>query len=129
MKNCKSILLLALVFFAGIAVGVVGTRTATRHFLQRAFAEPERFQLLIERDLTRKLVLDETQRVKLHAVLTDSRGQLRALRQEYQPQMVLVLSNADAEISALLTPEQQVRYEKFKEANRPLLRALRPGAP
>jgi hypothetical protein len=129
MKNWKSILLLALVFFAGITVGVVGTRVAVRHFVQRAIAQPERFQLFIEREMKWKLSLDDSQQVKLHEILTDSRGQMRELRKQYQPQMVLVWSNTDSQISAMLTPEQQARYEKFKEANRPLLHTLHPGAP
>ena len=129
MKNWKSILLLVLVFFAGIAVGVVGTRVAVRHFVQRAIAQPERFQLFIEREMKWKLSLGESQQVKLHEILTDSRGQMREIRKQYQPQMVLVWSNTDSQISAMLTPEQQARYEKFKEANRPLIHTLHPGAP
>ena len=129
MKNWKSILLLVLVFFAGIAVGVVGTRTAVRHFVQRAIAQPGRLQGFIERDFARRLRLDETQRVKLHGILSDSRGQLREVRQQYQPQVALVISNANTQISAMLTPEQQSRFEKFKEANGPLLRPLRPAPP
>jgi Spy/CpxP family protein refolding chaperone len=129
MKNWKSILLLALVFFAGIAVGVVGTRVAVRHFVQRALAQPERFQLFIEREMKWKLRLDDSQQLKLHEILTDSRGQMRDLRQQIHPQMVLVWSNTDSQISAMLTPEQQARYDKFKEANRPLLHILHPGAP
>jgi hypothetical protein len=125
----KSILLLVLVFAAGIVVGVVGTRTVIRHFVQRAIAQPERFQLYVEREMKWKLRLDDSQQVKLHAILTDSRGQMRELRQQIHPQMVLVWSNADTQISAMLTPEQLARYEKFKDANRPLLHTLHPGAP
>ncbi len=129
MKNWKSILVLMLVFVAGIVVGVVGTRTVVRHFVQRAIAHPERVQLFIEKEMKWKLRLDDSQQVKLHEILTDSRGQMRELRQQYQPQMVLVWSNTDSQISALLTPDQLARYEKFKEANRPLLHTLHPGAP
>jgi hypothetical protein len=129
MKNWKSILLLVLVFVAGIGVGVVGTRTVVRHFVQRAIAHPERFQAFIEKEMKWKLRLDDSQQVKLHEILTDSRGQMRDLREQIHPQMVLVWSNTDSQISAMLTPEQQTRYEKFKEANRPLLHTLHPGAP
>jgi hypothetical protein len=127
MKNWKSILLLALVFFAGVAVGVVGTRSAARRFVQQVIAQPERFQAFVERDLARKLRLDESQQAKLHEILSDTRGQLKDLRQQYRPQAVLIFSNADSEITALLTSEQLARYEKFKESNRPILRALRPA--
>jgi hypothetical protein len=38
-----------------------------------------------------------------------------------------VLTNADEKISALLTPDQQARYEKFKERSWPGLRTLPAG--
>ncbi len=129
MKHWKSILLLVLVFAAGIAVGVVGTRTAARHFLQRAIAQPERAQNFMERDLSRSLRLDETQRAKLHDILTESRGQLRELREHFQPQMALVMSNVNLKISALLTPEQAARFEEFKQSNRLFPHPQRPLPP
>jgi len=125
MKNWKSILLLVLVFLAGLAVGVVGTRIAVRRIIQQAIVHPERVQTLLERDLTRKLHLDNHQQVQLHGILTDARSQLGKLRQEYQPQAGAIFLNADQSLAALLTPDQQVRYEKFKQANRPLWRTLR----
>jgi hypothetical protein len=128
MKNWKSILLLALVFFAGLAVGVVGTRIVVRRVVQQAITHPEKVQSLMERNLTRRLVLDNDQQVKLHAILTDARGQLASLRKEFQPQAAEVLHDADQKISALLTPDQQARYDKFKEHNWPALRVLRDGA-
>ena len=125
MKNWKSLLLLALVFFSGVAVGVVGTRVVVRRVVQQAIAHPEKGQFLMERNLTRKLRLDHGQQVKLHEILTETRTQLRDLRQEFQPQTAAVLRGTDEKIAALLTPEQQARYEIIKEQNRPMLRALR----
>jgi hypothetical protein len=125
MKKWKSILLLTLVFFAGLALGVVGTRAVVRRVVQQAIVHPERMQSLMERNLTRKLRLDNAQQMKLHAILTDARGQLIDLRQQFQPQAAAVLTNADQKISALLTPEQQTRYDKFKDRNWPALRRLR----
>lgn len=106
MKIWKSILLLALVFFAGLAVGVVGTRIVVRHVVRQAIMHPERMQSLMERNLTRRLQLDSDQQVKVHAILTDTRGQLSNLRKQFQPQAAKVLHDADQKISALLTPEQ-----------------------
>ena len=124
MKNWKSLLLLVLVFFAGLAVGVVGTRVVVRHMVQNAITHPERVQTFMERNLTRKLRLDNEQQVKLHDILTDARGQLTSLRKEFQPQAAEVLTGADKKISALLTPEQQERYDKFKERNWPAFKTL-----
>jgi hypothetical protein len=125
MKNWKSILLLLLVFFAGLAVGVVGTHIVVRRVVQQALTHPERMQSLTERNLTRRLQLDNDQQVKLHAILTDTRAQLGELRKQFQPQAAKVLHDTDQKILALLTPEQQTRYDKFKERNWPALRTLR----
>jgi len=95
MKNWKSLLLLVLVFFAGLAVGVVGTRIVVRHVVQNAITHPERVQTFMERNLTRKLRLDNEQQVKLHDILTDARGQLTSLRKEFQPQAAEVLTGTD----------------------------------
>ena len=127
MKNWKSLLALALVFFAGVAVGVVGTRVVVRRVLQQAIAHPERVQAVIERGLTRKLRLDNSQQVKLHAILSDSHAQLDALRGQFKPQLVSILTNANEQITAILTPVQQARFEELKRKNHPLLRALQPN--
>jgi hypothetical protein len=117
MKQWKSILLLIIVFCAGVAAGVVGTRTAMRHFMRQAMSQPERAQNFVERDLAWKLHLEQPQRVKLHEVLVETRGQLHDLRQQIQPQTILIVSNANAQIAAMLTPEQQAVFEQFKQDN------------
>ena len=123
----KSILLLALVFFAGVVLGVVGTRAVTRHFTQVAIAHPERVQMLIERALTRRLHLSTDQQSQLHDILTDTRGQMKTVREEFRPKVEAIFLDTDTKIDAILTPEQQTKYEKIKEADHPLLRSLRSG--
>lgn len=127
MKRWKSILLITLVFFAGIVLGVVGTRAATRHFTRLAITHPERVQFAIERSLTRRLRLDADQQTKLHTILTDTRSQMKTLREEFRPRVQAIYSETDTNIEAILTPDQQAKYEKIKEADHPLLRSLRQG--
>jgi hypothetical protein len=117
MKAFKLSLLLALVFLAGLAAGVVGTRIAIRHWVNTAIQRPQNFQMLLERNLRWRLHLDARQRVEVHRILTDTRIQLRDLRQEYRPQVVTVLTNTEAQISAVLTPEQEARFEKMQQEN------------
>jgi Spy/CpxP family protein refolding chaperone len=123
MKIYKSILLLALVFLAGVAVGVVGTRAVVRHIVSEAIVHPEKIQAVIEHRLTRKLRLDNEQQVKLHAILSDTRGQLQDLRRQYRPELSEILTNTSGQISAMLTPEQQTQFEKIKRRNRALWQA------
>jgi len=125
MKTFKSILLVALVFIAGVVAGVVGTRIVVRHVVGEAISHPETVRPRIERNLALWLRLDADQRAKVHVILSDTHVQLESLRQEYRPKVILVLSNANDRITALLTPEQQVRFEKWKEKNRPLVEAIK----
>jgi len=127
MKTFKLLLLVGLVFLAGAVAGVVGTRIAIRHWVRSAIQRPQMVQTLIERRLNRQLRLDANQQAQVHQILTGARGQLQGLRQEYRPQVVLIVSNADAEISALLTPAQQQRFEKMKENNREFLQPAEEG--
>ena len=127
MKTWKAILVLGLVFFAGIVLGVVGTRVVVRRLVQQAIEHPERVQVLIERNLTRKLRLDGEQALQLETILTDTHTELHALRAQYQPQAADIFRKADARIIKLLTPEQLTRYEKFKAENPMLGRVMQSG--
>ncbi|HLX96099.1 MAG TPA: hypothetical protein VKU37_10185 [Verrucomicrobiae bacterium] len=126
MKTLKLLALITLVFMAGVAAGVVGTRLVIRHWVNTAIQRPENFQLLLERNLRWRLQLDPRQRVKVHRILTDARVQLRDLRQEYRPQVVAVLTNTEAQISAVLTPEQQARFERMQQENQHFLQPAPP---
>ena len=126
MKALKLSLLVALVFLAGAAAGVVGTRIAVRHWITAAVQHPQNLQILLERNLRRQLRLDAQQRVEVHRILTDARVQLRDLRQQYRPQVVAVLTNTEAQISAVLTPEQRARFERMQKQNRRYLPAPEP---
>lgn len=125
MKHWKSILLLVLVFLAGIGVGALGVRVAVRRAVQQAVAHPERVQLLAERNLARKLRLDEAQRGQLHEIMNSARGQLRDLRRDSQPKLVAVTHDAEEKISALLTPDQLAHYKKLRKEERVLFPPLR----
>ena len=125
MKTFKSLLLVALVFLAGVVAGVVGMRIVVRQVMGEVIAHPEIVPPRVERNLAFRLRLDSGQRTKLHEIMSDTHEQLKDLRQEYRPKVVLVLSNANNQITALLTPEQLARFEKWKKENHPLLEAIK----
>jgi len=125
MKTFKSLLLVALVFLAGVVAGVVGTRIVVRQVMGEVIAHPETVPPRVERALAFRLRLDNGQRAKLHEIMSGTHEQLKDLRQEYRPRVILVLSNANGQITALLTPEQLARFEKWKKENHPLLEAIK----
>jgi hypothetical protein len=120
MKTLKVCLAIALIFLAGFVAGAVVTRAATRRMVAHVLSDPNQLRLLIEKRLARRLRLDVDQRQKVDAVLARTQGDLRSLRRQYTPSFQTIMSNAQVEISAILTSEQRERFDKFREDNRAL---------
>ena len=122
MKTFKLIVLIGLIFCAGFLAGVVTTRIAVWHFIQRAIAQPDLVRERIERGLDRRLGLDAEQQKQLHEILLDAHTQINSLRQQYQPQFAGIISGTQEKISAILTPEQQKRFERYRDEHREIFR-------
>lgn len=126
MKKLKPWLVILLVFVAGFAAGVVVTRAVVRRTVQTALTNPDRVRELIERRLAARMKLEAAQREKVHAALAESQRELRELRLEVAPRFRGILSNTEAQIAVVLTPEQRERFAKFKEENQRLWQVLPP---
>ncbi len=122
MKTFKLIVLIGLIFCAGFLAGIVTTRIAVRHFIQRAIAQPELVRERIERGLDCRLGLDAEQQKQLHEILLDAHTQLSSLREQYQPQFAGIISNAQEKVSAILTPEQEKQFEHYRDEHREIFR-------
>jgi Spy/CpxP family protein refolding chaperone len=61
--------------------------------------------------MKRDLNLNEQQATEIRAILDQTRNDYRALRAEVRPRYDQVRQNARARIRALLTPEQQLRFD------------------
>jgi hypothetical protein len=120
MKKLKVWLAVAGVFVAGFAAGAVVTRGMVRHLVQRIATHPERMRGLIEKRLNARLRLDPEQHRKVDQILTNTEAELKALRREFAPRFVAILTNAESDISGVLTPEQRERFKKFRDENRQL---------
>jgi hypothetical protein len=133
MKTLKVIGLLVLIFVAGFSGGVVATRIIVRRMVQVAVAHPEVTREVvrtnIEQNLVRKLRLDPQQRQQVHLILKDSHDKLRDIREEFQPKLNAVVLDARTNISAVLKPEQQKRFEEFLIENRQFLPYREPPPP
>jgi hypothetical protein len=125
MKTLKVIGLIALIFAAGFAGGVVATRVFVRQMVRYAIAHPEKtrtnIEVNIDVSLNRKLGLDAQQREQVHQILKDSREKTRAVREEFQPKFNAIVIETRTNISAVLRPEQQARFQQFLEDNRQFL--------
>jgi hypothetical protein len=119
MKSLKPLLLLLIVFVTGFTGGVVSTRAVVRHFVRHAVRDPDFMRSVVEKRIALRLRLDAEQRAKLHAVLLQTQGELKTLRQDFQPRFVTIIDHTQTEIDTLLTPDQRVRFEELKAENRP----------
>jgi hypothetical protein len=120
MQKAKIGLVIALIYFAGIATGVVATRAVVRRMVATAVQNPDRVRILIEKRLTRRLKLDAGQQDKVDQILTRTQTELRSLRHEFGPRFQAIMGDAQTEIAALLSPEQRERFDKFRAENRHL---------
>jgi Spy/CpxP family protein refolding chaperone len=100
--------MLAAALIAGILIGAAGTSYAIAHRWRTPFHE---------RLLTRfssALQLTPQQREQVGAILEAKRQRIDALRAELRPQFDELRASTSAEIRALLTPEQQGKFDEME---------------
>lgn len=61
--------------------------------------------------MRRELDLDERQSTEVRRILDETRGEYRALRMEARPRFDAIRQSARTRIRALLTPDQQRRFD------------------
>jgi len=115
MTKLKVWLVVALVFGAGFVAGVVTTRIVVRHFLKQIATNPNRVRDFVEKRIAVRLRLDAHQRDQVDEILRRTQADLITLKGDFTPRFRGIMSNAETEISAILTPEQRERFEKFRE--------------
>src|SRR5438093_778477 len=115
MTKLKVWLVVVLVFGAGFVAGVVTTRAVARHVVTRLVSNPNRVRDLIEKRMAVRLRLDAQQRDQVDEILRHAQANLITLKGDFTPRFRGIMSNAETEISAILTPEQRERFQKFRE--------------
>ncbi len=113
MSKLKPILLLVVVFVAGVVVGTTGTRVAVKKFVDRVINRPDVIQQTIERDLTRKLKLRPEQRQQVHEIATRSMQDTKSLRAEFHPRLTTIIAKSEQEVRAILDEEQKVKFDRM----------------
>lgn len=125
MKSLKVVGLVALIFVAGFAGGVVATRVFVRRMVQYAVAHPNQTRTNIEQNIDQRLFqrlgANQQQREQMRGILKDSRAKARDLREQFQPKLNSISLEARTNIYAVLRPEQQDRFAAFLEENRQFL--------
>ncbi|MBA4149156.1 MAG: hypothetical protein H0X66_13665 [Verrucomicrobia bacterium] len=122
MKSSKPILVLLLVFLAGLAVGVAGTRYVVRKQFEHAAREGGFFRDRMERELLNNLNLSAEQQEEVKKIFTRRWEEFRQLRTEFHPRFTNIAARTEADIKAVLTPEQRVEFEKLVKEKKALWR-------
>lgn len=116
-SNSTLALSLILVFASGTVVGALGYRS---YALSTVSAKsppksPEDYRREYISEMHHRLGLEAAQVQKLETILDETRAKFRELRERSKPEMKMIQDNQTAEINAMLTPAQQVEYEKFRK--------------
>jgi hypothetical protein len=107
----KAALGVILIFILGLFCGVLTTIVIARHkALVIAQRGPEALAIVVERQATRGLGLNEDQKTHLHALILENVRQRLELQKQIQPQVKALNRQTMQEIDAVLTPDQQQRF-------------------
>ena len=114
----KIALYFAVVFAAGIGVGVLAQRyviPVPAHADGHPNHGSDKFRKAMVEELTKRLKLDAGQVTQLQAVLDGSRKAFQDFRERHKDEMKAIYDRQHEQISALLRPDQRVAYEKLRE--------------
>lgn len=101
-----------IIFVLGFAAGILALN------VYRGLARVERRGDRIEQ-LAERLQLTDDQKTKVQVIFSDTRDQLRALRQESEPKVNEIRRQADGRLQTVLTPEQWQKFQGIRDEFRP----------
>jgi len=117
MRTDAKAVVWGLIFALGVTTGALGLRLYERSYGASAEGRGGRFDR--ERYvslLTRDVQLTSDQRKELDRILDDTRGEFAEVRKTIAPQVTEIKERARGRIRAMLTPDQQPRFEAFLKA-------------
>lgn len=112
MKNWKAVVGAIAVFVLGGLAGSLVTVGVIRHQLAHGHGNQMMAKFIVRR-LSWKLHLDATQREQLRAIVHDGQQEMKALRQQMQPQIEDILARSEAKVRVILRPDQQEKLDKL----------------
>lgn len=115
------VLCLAGIFAAGGATGaVVALRVAKQRALEHA--KPDAFVIRHYKRMTKELALSSEQCGRVNAILRETAADIDALRKSSFRESGAKLREMNQRISALLTPEQNLKFEEMLRQQRERIR-------
>lgn len=125
----RAVLLVAVLFLLGIALGSVGTYLVTARTLaarpQPGVRVPGHAMALFTRDLN----LTQDQQGQIQSILSDTRAKYAELHEKLDPEYEQVRQQGRDRIRQVLTPEQRPKLEDLFRQMDEERRKQRPGNP
>jgi hypothetical protein len=120
----------ALIFFGGLAVGILGHRlySSTTVSATTAPRGPEDWRRQFTGEMKTRVQLDTEQMERLNVILDESRELFHQVREKYRPEMRAIHDAQVARIKRMLRPEQQNAYSAIVEEQRAAREAKERGA-
>jgi Spy/CpxP family protein refolding chaperone len=114
MNKLKLATGIVLIFALGILTGVFGSGMYFKSRIDR-FREsgPQMRKEMLMKRLTRRLDLTPQQQEKVTVIFEEMREQLFSLRTKHRPEMERIREQGHARIKAILSPEQQKRFDEM----------------
>ncbi len=108
-------LYMALVFVCGGVVGAFAYRLYTVSGVSANVGprNPEEFRKRFMADLKSRLQLNDDQAAKLGTIMDETRMRVRAARMSIEPELEKIRADQRQRISELLSPNQQVEWQKI----------------
>jgi len=97
-----------IIFVLGFTAGILALNVYRG--VVRGGGPGNRFDQMAER-----LNLTAEQKTKVQEIFSDTREQLRAVRQETEPRMAEIRRQADGRLQTVLTPEQWQQFQKMRD--------------
>jgi Spy/CpxP family protein refolding chaperone len=97
-----------IIFVLGFTAGILALNVYRG--VVRGGGPGNRFDALSER-----LNLTTDQKTKVQQIFSDTREQLRAVRQETEPRMAEIRRQADGRLQTVLTPDQWQQFQKLRD--------------
>ena len=118
MKRWQALVALACLFVLGVVAGSLGAHLFYARSLDRPPGPPPFFGAPLGPRLERHLELTPEQAVELRRILDETRREAEAMRRELAPRMRQVMQRSEERIRAILTPEQEQRFEELRRHQR-----------
>jgi len=114
MKNIKAIAGILLIFALGAASGAIVTHMIARARLEAFISggQQAREEVIVKR-LAAKLDLNSRQLEQVRAIVHETHTGIQLVRKQIRPQVEVLLEQGQKRISALLSPDQQKKFDKM----------------